>query len=121
MDALGIELPPASKPVGTYVPRMQTGRLLLLSGLGPRRSGGALVAVFGEGCGRGVLSAVGLAALPMQIAVEVEVEVETIIQVGGLVVTLKRFTPARANGSRRGSSSTPQQDARHASINPSAR
>jgi len=143
---LGIELTPASKPMGTYVPWVQTGNLLFLSGLGPRRPDGTFVAgklgagvsieqgreaarivglnmlaniraalgsldrvervvktlgmvnsapdfdqhpkvidgfadlfveVFGEERGRGARSAVGMAALPMQIAVEVE----TIIQV----------------------------------------
>ena len=41
---LGIELPPASKPMGTYVPWVQTGNLLFLSGLGPRRPDGTFVA-----------------------------------------------------------------------------
>jgi enamine deaminase RidA (YjgF/YER057c/UK114 family) len=143
---LGIELPPPSKPMGTYVPSVQVGNLLFLSGLGPRRPDGSVVTgklgagvtieqgreaarivglnmlaniraalgsldrvervvktlgmvnsapdfdqhpkvidgfadlfveVFGEARGRGARSAVGMAALPMQIAVEVE----TIIQV----------------------------------------
>jgi enamine deaminase RidA (YjgF/YER057c/UK114 family) len=143
---LGIELPPPSKPMGTYVPSVQVGNLLFLSGLGPRRPDGSVVTgklgagvsieqgreaarivglnmlaniraalgsldrvervvktlgmvnsapdfdqhpkvidgfadlfveVFGEANGRGARSAVGMAALPMQIAVEVE----TIIQV----------------------------------------
>ena len=143
---LGIELPPASKPLGTYVPSVQVGNLLFLSGLGPRRPDGSFVRgkvgtevtideareaarqvglnmlaniraalgsldrvervvktlgmvnsapdfdqhpkvidgfadlfvqVFGEDRGRGARSAVGMAALPMQIAVEVE----TIVQV----------------------------------------
>lgn len=143
---LGIELPPPSKPLGTYVPSVQVGNLLFLSGLGPRRPDGSVIAgklgagvsieqgreaarlvglnmlaniraalgsldrvervvktlgmvnsapdfdqhpkvidgfadlfvqVFGEERGRGARSAVGMAALPMQIAVEVE----TIVQV----------------------------------------
>ena len=41
---LGIELPPASKPIGTYVPSVQVGNLLFLSGLGPRRPDGSFVA-----------------------------------------------------------------------------
>jgi enamine deaminase RidA (YjgF/YER057c/UK114 family) len=145
---LGIELPPASRPMGTYVPSVQAGNLLFLSGLGPRRPDGSFIAgklgadltieqgreaarlvglnmlaniraalgsldrvervvktlgmvnsapdfdrhpavidgfadlfveVFGEDRGRGARSAVGMAALPMQIAVEVE----TIVQVRG--------------------------------------
>ena len=40
---LGIELPPASRPMGTYVPAVQVGPLLFLSGLGPRRADGSFV------------------------------------------------------------------------------
>jgi enamine deaminase RidA (YjgF/YER057c/UK114 family) len=40
---LGLELPPAPKPIGTYVPAVQVGNLLYLSGLGPRRSDGTMV------------------------------------------------------------------------------
>ena len=143
---LDIELPPAPKPMGTYVPGVQVGTLLFMSGLGPRRADGSMiqgklgagltieqgreaarlvalnmlaniratlgsldrvervvktlgmvnsapdfdqhpkvidgyadlfVEVFGPDRGRGARSAVGMAALPMQIAVEVE----TILQV----------------------------------------
>ena len=143
---LGIELPPAPKPMGTYVHGVQVGNLLFMSGLGPRRADGSMiqgklgagltieqgreaarlvalnmlaniratlgsldrvervvktlgmvnsapdfdqhpkvidgyadlfVEVFGPDRGRGARSAVGMAALPMQIAVEVE----TILQV----------------------------------------
>ncbi len=143
---LDIELPPAPKPMGTYVPGVQVGNLLFMSGLGPRRADGSMiqgklgagltieqgreaarlvalnmlaniratlgsldrvervvktlgmvnsapdfdqhpkvidgyadlfVEVFGPDRGRGARSAVGMAALPMQIAVEVE----TILQV----------------------------------------
>jgi enamine deaminase RidA (YjgF/YER057c/UK114 family) len=143
---LGLELPPAPKPMGTYVPGVQVGNLLFMSGIGPRRADGTMiqgklgadltieqgreaarlvglnmlanvrailgsldrvervvkslgmvnsapgfdrhpavidgyadlfVEVFGPERGRGARSAVGMAALPMQIAVEVE----TILQV----------------------------------------
>jgi enamine deaminase RidA (YjgF/YER057c/UK114 family) len=143
---LGLELPPAPKPMGTYVPAVQVGNLLFLSGLGPRRADGTMiqgkvgadltieqgreaarlvalnmlaniraalgsldrvervvktlgmvnsapdfdqhpkvidgfadlfVEVFGPDRGRGARSAVGMAALPNRIAVEVE----TIVQV----------------------------------------
>jgi enamine deaminase RidA (YjgF/YER057c/UK114 family) len=143
---LGLELPPAPKPMGTYVPGVRVGDLLFMSGLGPRRADGTMiqgklgagltieqgreaarlvglnmlanvrailgsldrvervvktlgmvnsapdfdqhpkvidgyadlfVEVFGPERGRGARSAVGMAALPMQIAVEVE----TILQV----------------------------------------
>ena len=143
---LGLELPPAPKPMGTYVPAVQVGNLLFMSGLGPRRADGTMiqgkvgadltieqgreaarlvalnmlanvraalgsldrvervvktlgmvnsapdfdqhpkvidgfadlfVEVFGPDRGRGARSAVGMAALPNRIAVEVE----TIVQV----------------------------------------
>lgn len=40
---LGIELPPAPKPLGTYVPFRLAGTLLFLSGVGPRRSDGTMI------------------------------------------------------------------------------
>lgn len=39
LKALGIELPPAPAPVGSYVPAVKTGRLLFLSGILPLREG----------------------------------------------------------------------------------
>ena len=138
---LGIELPPAPKPMGNYVPGMRVGALLFMSGVGPRRPDGTMIAgklgadvdvqlgreaarlvglnmlaniravlgsldrvervvktlgmvnsapgfeaqpkvidgfsdlfveVFGPDRGRGARSAVGMASLPSQIAVEVE-------------------------------------------------
>jgi enamine deaminase RidA (YjgF/YER057c/UK114 family) len=142
---LGIELPPAPRPVGNYVGGVRVGDLLFMSGLGPRRGDGSsitgklgagltveqgydaarvvglnmlanvravlgsldrvqrvvkvlgmvnctpefaempkvingfsdlFVEVFGEERGRGARSAVGMAALPGQIAVEVEMVLE---------------------------------------------
>ena len=35
LDKLGIVLPPESPPIGSYVPAVQTGNLMFLSGLGP--------------------------------------------------------------------------------------
>jgi enamine deaminase RidA (YjgF/YER057c/UK114 family) len=141
---LGIELPPAAKPVGNYVGGVRSGNLLFMSGCGPRKGDGTfvvgkvgrqlsvaegydaarltgltmlaniraeigsldkvrrvvkvlgmvnsdpdfadapkvingfsdlLVEVFGE-AGRGARSAVGMVALPFQIAVEVEMVLE---------------------------------------------
>jgi len=138
---LGIELPPAPKPMGTYVPGVRVGTLLFMSGVGPRRPDGTMISgklgadvdvqlgreaarlvglnmlaniravlgsldrvervvktlgmvnsapgfeaqpkvidgfadlfveVFGPDRGRGARSAVGMASLPSQIAVEVE-------------------------------------------------
>ncbi|MFO7308467.1 MAG: RidA family protein [Pseudomonadota bacterium] len=39
---LGLTLPPAPKPVATYVPCVQEGNLLFLSGQGPREADGRL-------------------------------------------------------------------------------
>jgi len=141
LKELGLELPPAPKPIGNYVGGVQVGELLFMSGIGPRRpEGGAItgklgsdltteqgyqaarvvalnmlaniratlgsldriervvkvlgmvnctpefnempkvingfsdlfVELLGEARGRGARSAVGMAALPNQIAVEVE-------------------------------------------------
>src|SRR5262249_26039125 len=43
LKELGIELPPAPKPVGNYVPGVLTGDLLFMSGCGPRRSDGTAI------------------------------------------------------------------------------
>ena len=40
---LGLDLPPASKPVGTYVGGVRTGNLLFMSGCGPRRNDGSAI------------------------------------------------------------------------------
>jgi len=141
LEALGIVLPPAPRPLGNYVPGVIAGDLLFMSGVGPRRPDGTaitgklgagvdveqgraaarlvginmlaniravlgslervdrvvktlgmvncapdfgqqpkvidgfsdlFVEVFGEERGRGARSAVGMPALPSQIAVEVE-------------------------------------------------
>jgi enamine deaminase RidA (YjgF/YER057c/UK114 family) len=43
LKELGIELPPAPKPLGNYVPGVLTGELLFMSGCGPRRSDGTAI------------------------------------------------------------------------------
>ena len=40
---LGLELPPAPKPVGTYVGGVLVGNLLFMSGCGPRRPDGTAI------------------------------------------------------------------------------
>lgn len=40
---LGIELPPAPKPVAVYVPAVRSGNMLYASGHGPRRANGELI------------------------------------------------------------------------------
>lgn len=43
LQELGIELPPPPKPVGSYVPAVQVGDLLFMSGNGPLRAGKPLM------------------------------------------------------------------------------
>ena len=43
LKELGIELPPAPKPMGNYVPGVLTGDLLFMSGCGPRRNDGKAI------------------------------------------------------------------------------
>lgn len=145
LTELAIELPPVPAPIGNYVAGVRVGKLLFMSGCGPRRPDGSsmtgklgaelsidqgyaaarlvglnmlanirsvigsldrvervvkvlgmvnsaphfdhmpkvingfsdlFVEVFGEERGRGARSAVGMAALPNQIAVEVEMVLE---------------------------------------------
>ena len=40
---LGIELPPAPKPIGNYIAGVRVGNLLFMSGCGPRRNDGRLI------------------------------------------------------------------------------
>ncbi len=40
---LGLVLPPVPKPVGNYVGGVQTGNLLFMSGVGPRKPDGTLI------------------------------------------------------------------------------
>jgi enamine deaminase RidA (YjgF/YER057c/UK114 family) len=43
LKALGIELPPAPKPVAVYVPAVRVGNLLFVSGTGPTKADGTLI------------------------------------------------------------------------------
>ncbi len=43
LKELGIELPPAPKPVANYVPAVQVGNLLFMSGCGPRHADGSMI------------------------------------------------------------------------------
>ncbi len=43
LKEMGIELPPAVKPVGNYVPAVRTGNLVFLSGHGPFKEDGTMV------------------------------------------------------------------------------
>lgn len=52
LKELGITLPSAPKPVGTYVGGVQVGNLLFMSGCGPRRADGtAITGKLGAGLG----------------------------------------------------------------------
>ena len=44
LKELGIDLPPAPKPMGNYVGGVLTGELLFMSGCGPRRNDGSVIA-----------------------------------------------------------------------------
>jgi enamine deaminase RidA (YjgF/YER057c/UK114 family) len=44
LKELKIELPPASKPIASYVPAVRTGNLVFLAGSGPIRDGKATIA-----------------------------------------------------------------------------
>ncbi|MBT8364326.1 MAG: RidA family protein, partial [Deltaproteobacteria bacterium] len=43
LKKMGIELPPAVKPVANYVPAVRTGNLVFLSGHGPFKEDGSLI------------------------------------------------------------------------------
>ena len=43
LKEMGIELPPAVKPVANYVPAVRTGNLVFLSGHGPHKADGSLI------------------------------------------------------------------------------
>ena len=45
---LGLELPPAARPVANYVPAVRTGNLVFLSGHGPVRDGSLVRGVLGK-------------------------------------------------------------------------
>ncbi len=50
LKELGIDLPQAPKPIGNYVPGVQSGNLLFMSGIGPRRAdGGSITGKLGAG------------------------------------------------------------------------
>ena len=103
---LGIELPPASKPMGTYVPWVQTGNLLFLSGLGPRRPDGTFVAgKLGAGVsieqGREAARIVGLNMLAnIRAALGSLDRVERVVKTLGMVNSAPGFTrqPSVING-----------------------
>ena len=43
LKELKIELPPASKPIASYVPAVRTGNLVFLAGAGPMRNGKPII------------------------------------------------------------------------------
>jgi enamine deaminase RidA (YjgF/YER057c/UK114 family) len=88
---LGIELPPAPKPIGTYVPGVVTGNLLFMSGIGPRRAeGGAITGKLGAdmvtGQGYEAARLVGLNMLAnIQAVIGSLDRVERVVKVLGMV------------------------------------
>lgn len=82
-----IVLPNPPAPVANYVRAVRTGNLLYTAGAGPSPTGpkgkvgrdltsDLMVEVFGEEIGKHARSAVGMAALPNRIPVEIEMIVE---------------------------------------------
>ena len=95
LKELGIELPEAAKPLGSYVPCVRTGNLLFLSGILPLRrciklngfvasgpgfteqpkvlnaASDLLFEIFGE-AGRHARAAVGVYILPLDAPVEID-------------------------------------------------
>jgi len=91
LKELGLELPPAPKPVGNYVPGVLVGSLLFMSGVGPRRAdGGAITGKLGAGLsieqGYDAARAVGLNMLANVRAVLGDLDrIERVVKVLGMV------------------------------------
>jgi len=88
---LGLELPPAPRPVGNYVPGVLAGNLLFMSGVGPRRAdGSAITGKLGAGLsveqGYDAARAVGLNMLANVRAVLGSLDrIERVVKVLGMV------------------------------------
>jgi enamine deaminase RidA (YjgF/YER057c/UK114 family) len=106
LRALGLELPPAPKPVASYVPAVRSGNLLFLSGILPMKDGKPawtgkigreLTVEQGEEAAR-------LACLNALAVVKAEIgsldAVTRIVRLGGHVASAEGFTrqPAVVNG-----------------------
>ena len=106
LKELGIELPPAPKPIGNYVPGVQTGNLLFMSGIGPRRAdGGSITGKLGAGMsveeGYAAARTVGLNMLANIRAVIGSLDrVERVVKVLGMVNAAPDFNdmPKVING-----------------------
>lgn len=91
LKELGIELPSAPKPIGNYVPGVQSGNLLFMSGIGPRRSdGGSITGKLGAGMsvdeGYAAARAVGLNMLAnIRFVIGSLDRVERVVKVLGMV------------------------------------
>ena len=106
LTALGLELPPVSRPVANYVPAVRSGNLLFLAGQVPRAADGRLIA--GRvGDTMDVDAAYGAArscALQALAVVKDEIgdldRVARVVRVLGLVNAIPDFTeqPAVVNG-----------------------
>ena len=106
LKELGIKLPPAPKPIGNYVPGVQSGNLLFMSGIGPRRSdGGSITGKLGAGMsveeGYAAARAVGLNMLAnIRLVVGSLDRVERVVKVLGMVNAAPDFNdmPKVING-----------------------
>jgi enamine deaminase RidA (YjgF/YER057c/UK114 family) len=106
LRALGLDLPPAPKPVASYVPAVRSGHLLFLSGILPMKDGKpAWTGKIGRELTveQGV-EAARLACLNALAVVKAEVgsldAVNRIVRLGGHVASAEGFTkqPAVVNG-----------------------
>jgi enamine deaminase RidA (YjgF/YER057c/UK114 family) len=106
LHALGLELPPAPKPVASYVPAVRSGRLVFLSGILPMKDG--KLAWTGK-LGREVtveqgVEAARLACVNALAVLKAEIgsldAVTRIVRLGGHVASAEGFTqqPAVVNG-----------------------
>jgi enamine deaminase RidA (YjgF/YER057c/UK114 family) len=106
LKELGIELPPAPKPIGNYVPGVQSGKLLFMSGIGPRRpDGSAITGKLGAGMsveeGYAAARAVGLNMLAnIRLVIGSLDRVERVVKVLGMVNAAPEFNdmPKVING-----------------------
>lgn len=106
LKELGIELPPAPKPIGNYVPGVRSGNLLFMSGIGPRRAdGGSITGKLGAGMsveeGYAAARAVGLNMLAnIRLVVGSLDRVERVVKVLGMVNAAPDFNdmPKVING-----------------------
>jgi len=98
LRALGLELPPAPKPVGAYVPAVRTGNLVFVSGQLPMKNGELMVKgrVGGEVAVEEARQCARQAALNALAAVAAELggldKVRRVVRLTGYVASAPGFT-----------------------------